>query len=370
MTADITCRNCGAHLPLTGDQAVVVCEYCGKHNPVPAGVRAVAPLPPADAAREDAAAMAAVAGAIAEATAGQISAHVSRTGSAIARKLVGCIVGVVVAVAVLGGVLGAIVPAFFERVEPVVEPKVAGPVIGEVVTPSWESADGLATARNVLTSLEAGWRTSVRCEPVHLFKVRHDGTMDMGRGGEGMLSMICRDPGALAGLAPQTTSVKGGTYMVEVKGGLAGGMETDTTLPAPGGASYLEGWPACDLASLRRAAADAGWPADGYADVTWPDVPYALSARGMLDAVASEAGCGDELVAMMAEEGWDEALYGFFLYRVAGYDAGDLPVHFGAADCLPVDVEAIKKRIVDEMKSKTKGCAPASAKKSRKKKAG
>ncbi len=373
---NLVCKSCGAHLPVMPTDLVVRCEYCGMTNAVPREVQdlfaarpvpAPEPLPDYGAAARaqaaaDAQAAAAVARAVTDAAARQVTAGVARAGSAAASRLVGCIV-VVVGFTIAAGAFFAVVATRSASPGPVTGGSapaiVQGPLGDDVVAPSWKSADGLAVARNVEARLRSGWSQAAKCEAVQFIEVLPNGTMDL-TSENAMVAIHCYDASKLEGLVPGQTSVPAARYLVSASRSHLGAIETDASISSFQGATFVTSWPSCDLATLRKKAAAAGWPEGGFATVQWPSIPHVLTLDSMATELLFVKRFGKELQALIAAEGWDTGPYEFYGYGVPGYGGPDLPSYFSPADCEPVDPGVLQKKAMDALLERCDACRKAS----------
>jgi hypothetical protein len=225
-----------------------------------------------------------------------------------------------------------------------------GLVDASAVVPSWEAVDGLATARNVVAAVEGRWRPGARASAVRWLRVRADGTQDLGNDEEASIILEFHDTARFEGILPGESTVKGSRLGVSILGAHVYGNVSDTSVGTIGGLVMIEEMPRCDLATLRRKAAEAGYPDAGYMDVTFPQIPHDLTADGMAFRLAFVRPDGDELAARLEKDGWDPSPYRFYGVYVNNLDATGLPGYFSPVDCAPVDVDGLVEERIEALR--------------------
>ena len=336
----LKCSNCGVNLPLEPGQKVVVCEYCSTHTAVPRELWAPAPAPraPSPQVRK------------APAAARPTPQHDAARRSRLVLVLV---LGILVAGAGAGFFListGTSGGGVGDVLSNTVRGDVVGLVESSAVVPSFEAVDGIETAMNVSAMIEKNWRRHGRTSVVSFTKVDADGMLRVSVDSESHLSMTFYDADALERVVPGQTNVKDAQLMLSVINDYIAGFQMDATVSGREDIVYIDEFPSCDLKTLRQKAAEAGYPDTGFANVTFPEIPGELTKGGLDFALSFVRKDGDALKEKLEAMDWDTGLYRFYQYYVPNFDASDLPRHFRPDDCSPVDVDALQKQIIEDLR--------------------
>lgn len=319
----ISCSNCGATLPISQKRKVHVCEYCGTHNAVPESLRKPEPRP--------------------------VHPRPAPTTSQGRRRVLLVLVPFVFVLA--AGVISLLVSLGSSgSLDHSVRGDAAGLVDAEAVVPSWEAVDGLRTASNISSMVAGKWRPGARTAVVRWSKVKMDGTQDVENDDEAMIGMELYDTTRIENVVPGETSIKGGKLIVSVLQGFVSAMTVDATVAWIDDLVFIDAFPECGLAELRKQAARAGYPDRGFADVTFPEVPNELTLDGVDFALSFVNPDGDELKEVLAEKDWDTAAFRFYGFSVPNLDASDLPRHFSPDDCSPVDVKKLQEEEIEKLR--------------------
>jgi hypothetical protein len=321
------CTHCGARLRIPDSEKVVTCEYCGTDNAV-ADVAA----PPYATPRDRAAPRIDV-------------THSSRSSAP--RTIVLILVPMVI---VLGAVIAFLVGPLRQGGAlggNSVRGDAKGMVEARSVVPSWEAVDGLQTARNILESMPASWKPST----IRWTRVQPDGTLDIENDAEAMVSLEFYDTARLENVVPGESSAKGARFQLSVIGGYMAGYVSDANLTWVDDIVYLDELPSCDLPTLRKKAAQAGYPDEGYATVTFAEIPYEMSRDRIEFKLGFIRPDGDELVEKFAKMQWDPMRFRYYTYHVPNLDASKLPAHFDPGTCEPVDVEKLVAAEIEKIRT-------------------
>jgi hypothetical protein len=319
----IKCTNCGATLPISRERKVHVCEYCGTHNAVPESLWRPEP--------------------------GPVHPRPAPTTSRGRRRPLLVLVPLLFVLA--AGVISLLVSLGPSgALEQTVRGDAAGLVDADAVVPSWEAVDGLRTASNISSMVEGKWRPGARTAVVRWNKVKMDGTQDVENDDEAMISMELYDTTLLENVVPGETSIKGAKLLLTVLQGFVSAVTVDATVTWIDDLVYIEAFPECGLAELRKQAAGAGYPDRGFADVTFPEVPNELTLDGMDFALSFVNPDGDELKEVLAKKDWDISPFLYYGFSVPNLDASDLPRYFSPDDCKPVDVKKLQEKEIEKLR--------------------
>ncbi len=227
---------------------------------------------------------------------------------------------------------------------------VAGLVKGSAVVPSFEAVDGIETARNISDQVEESWRTHARTSVVRFTKVRADGTLNISGDAESLLSMTFYDTAAFESVVPGQTNAKGAQLSLTVINDYIAGFQGDASLSGVEDIVYVDEFPSCDLKTLRKKAAGAGYPDAGFANVTFPEVPDELTKDGLDFALSFVRKDGDDLKEKLEAMEWDTGPYRYYQLYVPNFDAADLPRYFDPGDCSPVDVKKLQQQMIEDLR--------------------
>jgi len=332
----LKCSNCGVNLPLEEGQKVVVCEYCSTHTAVPPELwkPEPAPVPVHPSVHR--------------------SQPVPAAGSG---KSPAVVVAIVIALVVAGsGAALYFVTSGGGGGTGVLSNTVRGDVVGLVeasaVVPSFEAVDGIETARSISATVEKRWRPHGRTSVVSFTKVNADGSMNISGDAESHISMTFYDTDALGNVVPGQTSAKGAQITLSVINDYVAGFEGYANLTWADDIVYIDEYPSCDLKTLRRKAAGAGYPDAGFANVTFPEVPGELTKDGLDFALSFVRKDGDALKKKLEAMDWDTGPYRFYQFYVPSLDASDLPRYFRPDDCSPVDVKKLQEELIESLRRK------------------
>jgi hypothetical protein len=185
---------------------------------------------------------------------------------------------------------------------------------------------------------------------VSFTKVSADGSMNISGDAESHISMTFYDVDALENVVPGQTSAKAAQITLSVINDYVAGFEGDANLTWADDIVYIDEFPACGLKTLRRKAAEAGYPDTGFANVTFPEVPGELAKDGIDFALSFVRKDGDALKEKLEPMEWDTRPYRFYKFYVPNFDASDLPGYFRPDDCSPVDVKKLQEELIEGLR--------------------
>jgi len=241
-------------------------------------------------------------------------------------------------------------------------PSTAGPaeIVSESdVVPSMEKADPTGTMARIFDAVRRGWSPKAVLDEVHISRLKADGTLDLKKEG-GSISMEFFVPDMAAGLLPGETEIKNAKLSVYVGGGNINSSVGNATLYDIRNGRFAKELPACSIGSLLQAAQKEGYPAVGFATVSFPAVPSGINSNwdklGMPSYLPGRKKSEDsdltkeqeaKLASLLAQKGWLENTVYVYRYWVDGFEAGDLPPLFSFKDCSPVDEWNSLPRLID-----------------------
>jgi hypothetical protein len=187
--------------------------------------------------------------------------------------------------------------------------------------------------------------------------MKTDGTVDLGKGSEGSISVELYDVSKFGRRLPGESSVKDAKYNVYVGND---GMSTtlgEASLHEIENGFFMDVMPECPVAALMAHIKEAGYPSIGYGMLSFPEVPTELEWDWLklgLPSFNSQKTTSilsekqkDSLKEKLLKEGWLEGTAYTYHYYVAGFDAADKPRFFRFKDCRPADGAAMESEILE-----------------------
>jgi DNA-directed RNA polymerase subunit RPC12/RpoP len=347
---DFKCTHCNARLNLDPGSKIVNCEYCGAQNVVPEKLwKMIAPQPPPPSTGisfSTPSAYPPTGPYPPVSTQSQPQPDYVPTPPVKRRSSVLPFILPLVIILFVGGTV------LFTNLRSAGKLGKGGiPVYGEAaelvsakaVTPSFESADPMKTAKALAAMVKKKWVRGAQLAQVSFNKLSTNGTINVSKDTDGSITLEFLDVAGYENRIPGESSVKNGKLLVHVMNGYLVASIQDASLSFFEHTVYLSKFPKCDIPDLIKAAQEAGYPSTGYVDVRFPELPtdfqesyFDMSFRYIKTDKKEIQLKEKELETLWKKVGdpkWQERYVTSYSYYVAGFDASKLPSLFRFKDC-------------------------------------
>ncbi|MFH1435635.1 MAG: hypothetical protein ABIJ56_07955 [Pseudomonadota bacterium] len=230
------------------------------------------------------------------------------------------------------------------------------------VAPSWESADPLATAKNIMAMVKKNWKGKIRAGEMRFYKVKTDGTINVGEENDSSMMFTFYNTRMFKKVLPGENAAKNAVLTINIADNIMASNIGDLDVSHIKDLKFVDELPSCDIKSLFSAAVEAGYPSVGFADLNFPDVPHQLSndyfksrlsyhlrdkkGRYLKDKEA------EKVWKKMTGAGWKEDLARSYYYYVKGIESANRPMYFSVHDCKPTDTDAALANILEKYAGK------------------
>ncbi len=335
---EFNCSSCGAALPPSAEQKTIVCEFCGTENIVPEKIwkmlaardrelvrnpPPVQPFTPFPSTLDD----------------GQ-----SEKGKP-ARVSIGL---VLILVLVAGGILMYCLKSHQVLSDHPIHGNAPALVDAAAVVPSFAKADPEKTAMKIMAMVKERWKSGARVGSIGFYEVGMDGTIDVSRENDCSIAMTFYDTGSFETIVPGKTRIKDALLTIKIMNNTMSSHIGNLDVSSRNDLNVLDSFPGCDLKSLFKAAEEAGYPTEGYADISFPVVPYGLGEdyfRSDLTMYMDDE-LIDEAWEKIEKAGWNKKSFFSYYYTVAGFDRGGRPAYFSIKDCSPRSGASLREKII------------------------